>query len=384
MKLVFAIGVVLITVGCKGFVKKPHDDHEIKMRNAIRINPVHELGYIRLAQYLESKQRYSETFEVLRHAQQHIPESITLIRLEGRLFQGLGMFIDAKKFYTEQLLRYPENPLLFLDRAQMYWRIKSHELALEDVRKSLILNPDKFEAHYLLGVILGRKTDPENPEMVDQALEALISASQINSTNSDVWMRISDLWQRKGESIKARMAMFRAVELSPESKLYLRSYAVLLEKELDESVRQNSVKISELLSKTLKHMLKLFPGDSWVHAHYGNWAWAKQKYSLAEKHLQRSLELQAVYPWASFRLGVVYFSQEKWNQALGFFEDGLKHEPENVWAIQQIAFILENLDNNEEAISRYEWLMKNSRASLLIVNRLNRLYMKHHLLQLFF
>ena len=374
MKLVFAIGILSIFAGCKGIVKKPYDDHERRMRNAIRINPVHELGYIRLAQYLEGKQRYSETFQVLRDAQQHIPESITLIRLEGRLFQGLEMFSEVEKFYTEQLERYPENPLLFLDRAKMHWRINSYEHALEDAKKSLSLNSDLFEAHYLIGIILGRKTDPENPEFLDRALEALISASQINSTNSDLWMRISDLWQRKGESNKARLAMLRAVELSPESKLYLRRYAILQEKELDETVRQNSAEISESLHKTLKHMLKLFPNDSWVHAHYGNWAWTKQNYELAEIHLQRSLELQAVYPWASFRLGVVYFSQEKWEKALEFFEDGLRHEPDNAWAIQQTGLILEKLGNNEEAISRYEWLMKNVKANLFIVNRLNRVY----------
>ena len=92
--LVLAFGIVSITAGCKGILKKPHDDNERKMRSAIRINPVHELGYIRLAQYLEGKQRYAETFVVLRDAQQHIPESITLIRLEGRLFQGLGMSVS--------------------------------------------------------------------------------------------------------------------------------------------------------------------------------------------------------------------------------------------------------------------------------------------------
>ena len=42
MRLVIALGIVSITAGCKGIVKKPHDDHEIRMRNAIRINPVHE------------------------------------------------------------------------------------------------------------------------------------------------------------------------------------------------------------------------------------------------------------------------------------------------------------------------------------------------------
>ena len=138
--LVLAIGIVSITAGCKGIVKKPHDDHERRMRNAIRINPVHELGYIRLAQYLESKNRYAAPFEVLRDAQQHIPDSITLIRLEGRLFQGLGMYPAAEKFYTEQIVRHPENPLFFLDRAQIHWRIKNHELALEDARKARSLN----------------------------------------------------------------------------------------------------------------------------------------------------------------------------------------------------------------------------------------------------
>ena len=57
MTLVLAVGIVSITAGCKGIVKEPHDDHERRMRNAIRINPVHELGYIRLAQYLEGNQR---------------------------------------------------------------------------------------------------------------------------------------------------------------------------------------------------------------------------------------------------------------------------------------------------------------------------------------
>ena len=170
MTLMLALGILSITAGCKGIVKKPHDDHERRMRNAIRINPVHELGYIRLAQYLEGKYRYAETFEVLRDAQQHIPESITLIRLEGRLFQGLGMYPDAEKFYTEQLLRHPENPLFFLDRAQMHWRIKNHELALKDARKALSLNSDLFESHYLIGVILGRKTDTEDREMIDLSL----------------------------------------------------------------------------------------------------------------------------------------------------------------------------------------------------------------------
>lgn len=374
LRLILVVGYLLIASGCQGFISPSPDAHETRLRNAIRINPIHELGYIRLAQYLESKQRYSETFSVLRDAQQHIPDSITLIRLEGRLFQGLGRFSDAEKFYTEQINKHPDNPKIILDRAQMYWRINNQQLALDDARKALILNADLFEAYYLIGVILGRKTAPDDPEKSEQALEALITASQINSMNPDIWLRISDLWERQGEPEKAIQAMLRAVELSPESKLYLRRYTVMQEKELDQPTRNNSDEIAESLHKTLKHMLKLFPEDSWVHAHYGNWAWTQEKYALAEKHLLRSLELQSPYPWASFRLGVVFFSQEKWESARKSFEKGLKNDPENAWAIQQTGFILEKLGKNQEAISHYEWLMENAPANLFVVNSLNRVY----------
>ena len=150
---VLIIGIFSITTGCNTIVKNYNYDHERRMRNAIRINPFHELGYIRLAKYLEENHFYEETFDVLRNAQHHIPESVTLIRMEGRLLQRLGMFDEAEKFYTEQLSRFPKNPLLFLDRAQIYWRMKNLQGALEDARMALSQKTNLFEAYYLIGVI---------------------------------------------------------------------------------------------------------------------------------------------------------------------------------------------------------------------------------------
>ena len=134
------------------------------------------------------------------------------------------------------------------------------------------------------------------------------------------------------------------------------------------------MEIQEDLRQTLLHMLKLFPDSSWAEAHFGNWAWSQEKYATAEKHLRRALILKSNYPWASFRLGVVYLSQKKWESALLSFEEGLKNDAENEWAIQQVAHALEMLGKNEQAIERYEWLMKNSPANLLVINHLNRLY----------
>ena len=377
----FIFWIFWFSSGCQGFLIPPRDAQESRLRSAIRIHPGHELGYVRLAKYLESQRRYTETFSVLRIGQKQIPDSIALIRLEGGLFQGLGYFSDSEKYYSTQIRKHPDEALLHLDRAQLYWRMEKPESALNDIQKALALMPDLFEALFFKGVILDRKTAPNLPDHSEQALAAFIAASEIDNRNPELWLRISALWERRADMNKAKLAMLRAVELSPESKLYLRRFTVLQEKELDHASQENSVKISEALRQTLLHMLKLFPENSWAQAHYGNWAWTQNQFVLAEKHLGRALELNSNYPWASFRLGVVFLSQEKWESALFSFEEGLKNDPKNEWALQQVGHVLEMLERNEEAIVRYEWLMKNFPVNLLVINRLNSLYWKEFLFE---
>ena len=378
---IFIFFVLCFSVACQVYKSPVQNIEENSLRNAVRIHPVHELAYVRLAQYLESHGRYTETFSVLRVGQQRIPGAIALVRLEGGLFQGLGFYNDSEKFYSAQISEHPDEALLYLDRAQLYWRMEKHQLALADAQKAITLQPDLFEAHYLTGVILSRKTDPNVTDQSEKALDSFISASEINARNPDLWLHISVLWERIDDIHKAKLSMLRAVELSPESKLYLRRLTVLQEKELDQASQQNSVEITEDLRKTLLHMLKLFPNNSWVQAHYGNWAWTQDEFETAETHLRRAITLNSKYPWASFRLGVVYLSQEKWESALLSFEEGLKNDPENEWAIQQVGHALEMLGKNEQAIERYEWLMENTPANLLVINRLNRLYWNEFLFE---
>ena len=46
-----------------------------------------------------------------------------------------------------------------------------------------------------------------------------------------------------------------------------------------------------------------------------------------------------------------------------------------------MAHALEMLGKNEQAIERYEWLMKNSPANLLVINPLTRLYWNEFLFE---
>jgi len=95
---IIVFGILWLVAGCQGIFSPAPDEQEIRLRNAIRIHPVHELGYVRLAQYLKTQGRYSKTFSVLRTGQQHIPDSIALIRMEGGLFQGLGQYRESQEY----------------------------------------------------------------------------------------------------------------------------------------------------------------------------------------------------------------------------------------------------------------------------------------------
>ena len=56
---------------------------ERRLRTAVRIHPEHEMGYLRLAQFLENQRRYAETLHVLKQGQQRVPDSLLMVRLEG-------------------------------------------------------------------------------------------------------------------------------------------------------------------------------------------------------------------------------------------------------------------------------------------------------------
>jgi len=83
-RCVFSIFIFLViwsSVACQVYKSPVQNIEENRLRNAVRIHPVHELAYVRLAQYLESHGRYSETFSVLRVGQKRIPGAIALVRL---------------------------------------------------------------------------------------------------------------------------------------------------------------------------------------------------------------------------------------------------------------------------------------------------------------
>ena len=173
MQRIFPVFLMLLLVlsfsGC--ITQSPESIlEERRLRTAVRIHPEHEMGYLRLAQFLENQRRYAETLYVLKQGQQRVPDSLLMVRLEGSLYQSQDDKEKVETFYENIFLEYPEETVFLLDRARWHWSKARPNKALQDLETLFNLDPENFEAHYLAGLIrIGIGED-------EKALENLIKA----------------------------------------------------------------------------------------------------------------------------------------------------------------------------------------------------------------
>ena len=200
------VSTVLLTTACS-FQNSKIVQEENRLRTAVRIHPGHELGYLRLSQFLEQQSRYDETLAVLQEGQRRVPESILMIRLEGSLYQTLGDDQQILDFYQNLIRQHPNEAVLLLDRARWHWYLNRPEDEMADLERVFVLVFERFEAHYLAGMIHLR-----NKEDV-KALKSMIAAARIQEGHAKIWSHIAYLWHRQGDTLKARSAIRKALEL---------------------------------------------------------------------------------------------------------------------------------------------------------------------------
>ena len=333
---------------------------------ALLIDPSNELGYLRLASYYHSTGQLLEAEQVYEAGLKNIPTSERLASSLGRLYLSSGQNTAALDYYSEERLQSCNCASLYLDRAQLRAQAGENQAALNDLSKAIKLNPELPEAWFWKGMLHSRQNQ------TTEALAAFKTAANFNTQQAAVWQQIAILQKQAGELHSAIEAIKKALRLEPEDYNLLQMYASLLEELLD----QGDQSVMKDLSQTLLVMNDRFPKDSWTLAHLGTVIWQSGNEDEGRRLLQSALALRSDYTWAQLRLAQLYLVSKRWEDASFWLQEGLRTNPENRWALQQLAECYERLNRSREAIQLMEsWMQKPERTSFALHQTLGMLYL---------
>ena len=333
---------------------------------ALLIDPSNELGYVRLASHYQSTGKLLEAEQVYEAGLKNIPTSERLASSLGRLYLSSGQNTVALEYYSEDRLESCNCASLYLDRAQLQAQAGENQAALSDLSKALQLNPGLPEAWFWKGMLHSRQNQ------TTEALAAFKTAANTDTQQAAVWQQIAILQKQAGEQHSAIEAIKKALRLEPEDYNLLQMHASLLEELLD----QGDQSVMKDLSQTLLVMIDRFPKDSWTLAHLGTVIWQSGNEDEGRRLLQSALALRSDYTWAQLRLAQLYLASKRWEDASFWLQEGLRTNPENRWALQQLAECYERLNRSRKAIELMEsWMQKPERTSLALHQTLGMLYL---------
>ena len=351
--------------GCLHIQLAPEDPAYAEWE-ALLIDPSNELGYLRLASHYHSTGQLLEAEQVYESGLKNIPTSERLASSLGHLYLSSGQNTAALEYYSEERLQSCNCASLYLDRAQLRAQASEDQAALSDLSKALQLNPELQEAWFWKGMLHSRQSQ------TTEALAAFETAANFNTQKAAVWQQIAILQKQAGEKHSAISAIKKALRLEPDDYNLLQMYASLLEELLD----QGDPRVMGSLSQTLLVMNGLFPKDSWTLAHLGTVIWQNGNEDEGRRLLQSALALRSDYTWAQFRLAQLYLGSKRWEDASFWLQEGLRTNPENHWALQQLTKCYERLNRSREAIQLMEsWIQKPERTSLALHLTLGMLYL---------
>jgi tetratricopeptide (TPR) repeat protein len=362
------IAIALSGAACTHSGEPAINTPEYAHREALLMSPRNELGYLRLASLYQKEQNYAAAKETLRAGLRNVPQSEQIASSLGRLYHTAGQTEQALAFYNDERLEQMDSALLYLDRAQLRAQSQDATGAFADLEEALQREPDLAEAHFWRGVLYMNEQQPE------KALGAFIKAAQINPDQASIWRQIAVLWKQAGENQKALNALKTALQLEPHDYPMLQMYASLLEEEIE---RGQDAQLREL-RQSMRVMLEQFPEDPWTLAHAGTVLWQGGEEQAGRELLEEALERRDNYRWAQLRLGLLHLSAQRWNQAIPLLRSGLQDNPENPWALRQLAAAYEQRGEGAAAIRLYEvWIEHPDKQTLALHQVLAALYLNN-------
>ena len=159
------------------------------------------------AQFLISQGKLAEARNILLKAQQQNPSDARILLGLGVVSAREGDFINAEKWLTMATDAAPSNANIHIHIANTLNQLQKQDEAISHYQTAISINPDIFEAHFLLAGLLLPRKDLKNAEYHYKY------AIKLNSNNPDCYANLAQLYELTHKLKDARDAADKALQL---------------------------------------------------------------------------------------------------------------------------------------------------------------------------
>jgi len=182
---------------------------------------------------------------------------------------------------------------------------------------------------------------------INEALHDINIALQIDNSNSDFFITLSDIYLKMGEAVKCNNALNKAISLDKENL-----NAILKSAELNFIVK-NYKKTFELLNNAIKldeynPMAYYIKGYTYLELY---------DTSRAIENFQIAANQKQDYYEAYLQLGVLFLSKND-IRTIGYYENALNVNPQSIEALYGIAMYYQKNKEYQKALDKYTDILK--------------------------
>lgn len=234
--------------------------------------------------------------------------------------------------YRELLSRSPQAEVFYLLGAACHGLGNTND-ALGNLRHALRLQPDHFESHHQLGIVLAQQGK------LEEALVHYRRTLELQPNHAWALTNLANVLVLQGQLEDACNCYRRVVALRPDWPQAHHRLALLL-RDLGRMVDAEA---------SFRHALRLKPDYFEVHSNFGSLLARLQRYDEAVACHRQAVALKPRAPEAHYNLALALARQEKWEEAVVVYRRVLELRPNYAEALSNLSAALMALRQFDEA-----------------------------------
>ena len=260
---------------------------------------------------------------------QRLQHSLTL----AQRHHAVGELSEAKGIYQKILRDAPNHPIALHLMGVIAYQNRENDVALDFIKKALIIKPDYAEAHNNLGVIFKELKE------IDEAITCYKRALTINNDYAEAHYNLGVVLKEIGKLDEAITSYKRALEHKPDYAEALYNLGNSLNEcgELEEAIA------------SYRETITIKPDYAEAHSNLGNVLKIIGKPNEAEFSYRKALAIRPDYAEAHSNLGAVLRELGRLNDAEESYKKALSIKPDFAETHSNLGHVLHALGKFNEA-----------------------------------